>query len=723
MQHRSQLLRAVMAAVLAIVAVSPLATEAQARQQPTPKVLGGLPQLASQAPWIVHIVTVDTKVPVTTNKRYYSTTCTGTVIAPTWILTAAHCVYDDDSAIISRYPATSIRAFAPGVQASVSKFFAKGRVVSKVYVHPMYGKTNGDTNGDVALLKLKDPIPGTTSMRMDSGAFNPMVGEELVSFGWGRTDRAGETSATSIQRAGLVIAGIPTDPQCAQWDIQGQSWSPAFLCATGPTEDTALCSGDSGGPWVSYDASGTPTLVGVTSYGPEETCGTLDYPVVATRLAPMRWWVDAVMSSGSSDLARTPVGPWIYSTNFLAFDNGAIENFATGHVMALGWPEPDDSIFLAERINIGSAKRIRAINPRENGRVGWQDTESTNWVSDAVALRDARVAWGISYYDYDADFPTLYVSSVVGTRAARDWAGTDLAQEVLGTDWDNYWHWAAPRLTPLASGGLAASWYLYNEVAGVEETVLAVFRADGSLNPSFSGDGWTRIELPGGGLGLDKVEEIGGQEYVLAGSIDGRCGAVKVNSSGSLSTAWGSGGVLTFSTPAFSGGGTCRISSIDADATDAIYAVGSEGELEGATTGAAFVTKITSAGAIDSTFAQRGYWIYDSPVNDEMLSVCRTTNGRIVAAGVGSASSLRGTASDLIGAMAIMTILTANGVPTTQMGGRDVKEYNLGGERNRFVAATCLSRGGAVLVGRTTVANSDPSSAKLHSLYIKINVR
>ena len=127
----------------------------------------------------------------------------------------------------------------------------------------------------------------------------------------------------------------------------------------------------------------------------------------------------------------------------------------------------------------------------------WQDTENDNWVNDAAALRDGRVAWGVSYTGDDYDFPTLNVSSLSNPSQYRDWAGEELAEKVLGDGWVNGWNWLSPRITPTASGGVAAAWWLYGNADSTEDTVVAVFRSDGSLDPSFGTGGWVRLDFTG----------------------------------------------------------------------------------------------------------------------------------------------------------------------------------------------------------------------------------
>jgi protease YdgD len=123
--------------------------------------------------------------------------CTGTLIAPDLVLTAAHCVINDDG---SPVPAGQI-TFRAGL-ANGSAFVEA--TIAQTVVDESYRKIRPAPMDmvriDVALLQLAAPVPATTIAPFTVGV--PDAGEEVsvVSYADGRED------ALSLQRVCNVVA-------------------------------------------------------------------------------------------------------------------------------------------------------------------------------------------------------------------------------------------------------------------------------------------------------------------------------------------------------------------------------------------------------------------------------------------------------------------------------------------------------------------------------------
>lgn len=210
-------------------------------------------------------------------------TCTGSLIAPTWVVTAGHCTTPAGA-----FGLATPTALPPGIfTVTVGTNQADGtggetHAVKAVHVDPNYLATNG-TGSDVALLELTEPAT-TPPVKIvtDPALWEP--GDALTIAGFGVTEEDGDLPAT-LQEAVVPRVG---DAQCAQaYDdatpVVGNAFDPATaLCAGLPEGGKDTCQGDSGGPLLAPLAGGFE-LVGVTSYG--EGCAREGRPGVYGRLA------------------------------------------------------------------------------------------------------------------------------------------------------------------------------------------------------------------------------------------------------------------------------------------------------------------------------------------------------------------------------------------------------------------------------------------------------
>lgn len=195
--------------------------------------------------------------------------CTGTVIAPTIILTAAHCVAGKKSVAIAYgeegshvLQRVNARALHPGFSAR-----------SKVSI-------------DLALVRLDAPLPARfRPIGLDRGEVGHAIGLRKTIAGFGIAQDGVEASAGTLRSA-----VVPVLPQLyARFLRLGPG-------AGSDLSDFAVCTGDSGGPVIGSGNEG-PVVVGVT-YGREKFSGATSCGVTAqaVRIAPQRGWIDDVLA-------------------------------------------------------------------------------------------------------------------------------------------------------------------------------------------------------------------------------------------------------------------------------------------------------------------------------------------------------------------------------------------------------------------------------------------
>jgi secreted trypsin-like serine protease len=244
-----------------------------------PAVVGGTPIAIAESPWQV-LVLIGSG-----NRREL---CSGSLISPTTVLTAAHCLSGVDPGAVKVWSGVSTASGAPD---------AKALSAASLVVHPGYDAQS--LANDIALIQLAKAVDLTKDARViglpfaqDAAAW-PAAGTPASISGWGATSTNGPSS-DPLRRATVQVLAGPGAP-CGSYQ---SSFNPAMLICGGLADGSAdTCQGDSGGPFV-VDVAGVPILAGLTSNGVE--CASSAFPGLYTRVTTFIPWIQQAADVATS---------------------------------------------------------------------------------------------------------------------------------------------------------------------------------------------------------------------------------------------------------------------------------------------------------------------------------------------------------------------------------------------------------------------------------------
>ncbi|CAL9296359.1 trypsin-like serine protease [Streptomyces olindensis] len=394
------------------------------------KIIGGTTTTIASAPWMAQLHYYDDRGTSSTGDDI-GFFCGGAVVAPTKILTAAHCVkgynWNANGAVVT---GTSQLPSADGTD-------LHGGTVTGVWRqwnHPSYNATTIDN--DIAVLTLPVPVKVTPIRMTTSGdTASYQAGTSAKVYGWGRTSSTSEDISETLKTATLPIQ---SDTTCAGY--YGRDFIKGHMVCAGPpatgsdTGTTSACNGDSGGPLVVNNR-----IVGVVSWGVTDCVAKGAY---------------SVFSKVSSYVGAAY--PRVDDTN-ISGDHKAdlwVRNAST----RTGYSKDSKGTSFAARVSWGNWNGVNVVLQTDLDRDGYQDlvyrvsstgdvywthyvissgTWSTQQIADNWTTRTRIITPGDVTGDYLPDLLSVDSAGVMWIYPGKG-NGTFAPRVKVGSGWNQY---------------------------------------------------------------------------------------------------------------------------------------------------------------------------------------------------------------------------------------------------------------------------------------------
>lgn len=221
------------------------------------------------------------------HRSYYH--CGGTIISPSFVITAGHCLYNQSTGKLFNYDEIQVKV-ADHDQSSYAddvKGVTRLVDVKEVIPHDLFAPFR--FYHDVGLLRLATKLDLVSHSQVRAACLPPThlptyEGALGTAYGWGVLQEEDEYLPDIAQEVTMPILG----PDCDGKTFGDVTFTSYMLCAGLEKGGKDTCLGDSGGPFTVIDDK-RHVLVGITSFG--VGCAKPGYPGVYSRVTSYLSWI------------------------------------------------------------------------------------------------------------------------------------------------------------------------------------------------------------------------------------------------------------------------------------------------------------------------------------------------------------------------------------------------------------------------------------------------
>ncbi len=260
-------------------------TPAAQRLKRAPRIVGGSPTDVARHPWQTSINASPEAFLGNGLDRHL---CGGTLVAPTIVVSAAHCFFDvlepgppdldfDSATLYSVISGRSVLSGGLGEESSLATYYVFTDGAGEPLFNPF------TLEWDVVLIELSNPSSaGTIKLAGPGEEPTWAAGQPAFISGWGATSEGGN-GTDSLLEARIAMLADSTCVDLYAGSATGPVLPETMVCAGVLAGGVDSCQGDSGGPLTVPVSGGGFRLVGDTSFG--EGCARPNRPGVYGRLA------------------------------------------------------------------------------------------------------------------------------------------------------------------------------------------------------------------------------------------------------------------------------------------------------------------------------------------------------------------------------------------------------------------------------------------------------